>query len=97
MSGEGADTLPLSDWLLLRWWKVRDWLRRCPECGERGYGGKAPRWEDDKVAQMLGIAHFGCPCCGKGAVKERDAACDHTRCCKFHGTHSNPHKGCILR
>lgn len=42
--------------------------RRCPECGERGYGTAAPRWENDPVAQMLGIADRGCPCCGKGAT-----------------------------
>jgi hypothetical protein len=31
-----------------------------------------PRWEDDKIAAMLGVAHYGCPSCGFGAIKERD-------------------------
>lgn len=58
-------------WLRLRWWGF--WLRRCPECGERGYYPHKPRWADDRIARMLGVAHFGCPCCGKGAIAERDA------------------------
>lgn len=32
-----------------------------------------PFWRDDRVAQMLGVAEFGCPRCGRGAVEERDA------------------------
>ena len=94
---EYESRLSLSQRLQLRWWGARAWLRRCPECRVRGFGGNAPRWEDDKIAQMLGIATYGCPCCGEGAIEERDAACDHTRCCKIHGTHSNPHMGCMLR
>lgn len=43
-------------------------FRRCPKCGVRGYGTAAPRWEDDPVAKMLGIADKGCPCCGNGAA-----------------------------
>lgn len=35
--------------------------------------GWMPKWRDDKTAQMLGIAQFGCPVCGYGAIKERDA------------------------
>lgn len=27
-----------------------------------------PFWCDDKTAQMLGIAHKGCPRCGRGAT-----------------------------
>lgn len=27
-----------------------------------------PFWRDDEVAQMLGIARYGCPRCGRGAV-----------------------------
>jgi hypothetical protein len=33
----------------------------------------SPHWADDKVAKMLGIARFGCPKCGHGAVKEEQA------------------------
>lgn len=54
--------------LRLRWWAVLRWLRRCPECHQRPYSGDAPRWDADPVAQMLGIAHTGCPCCGKEAA-----------------------------
>lgn len=31
-----------------------------------------PFWCDDKVAQMLGVAQFGCRRCGRGAIAERD-------------------------
>jgi len=31
-----------------------------------------PFWADDKTAAMLGIAHLGCPRCGRGAIEERD-------------------------
>lgn len=31
-----------------------------------------PFWRDDKVAQMLGVAQYGCYRCGRGAVEERD-------------------------
>lgn len=31
-----------------------------------------PFWRDDQVAQMLGVAQFGCHRCGRGAVGERD-------------------------
>lgn len=33
--------------------------------------GIMPRWRDDGVAQMLGIAEYGCPLCGYGATEER--------------------------
>lgn len=33
-----------------------------------------PFWRDDKVAQMLGVAQYGCPRCGRGMVAERDRA-----------------------
>jgi hypothetical protein len=59
--------------LRLRWWAFLAWLRRCPECNLRGYSTASPRWADDKVAQMLGIAQYGCPECGKGAIEEWDA------------------------
>lgn len=59
-------------WWQVRWWQFIWWFRRCPECHRRGYGNVGPRWEDDKVAQMLGIAQYGCPRCGKGAIEERD-------------------------
>lgn len=42
----------------------RRWLRRRIHM---------PFWRDDKVAQMLGIAKYGCPRCGRGAIEERDA------------------------
>lgn len=42
----------------------RRWLRRRDHM---------PFWRDDKVAQMLGIAWYGCPRCGRGAVEQRDA------------------------
>lgn len=61
-------------WMRLRWWRIRAWFRRCPECRRRGYGTATPRWSDDPVAQMLGIAQYGCPRCGKGAIEERDRA-----------------------
>lgn len=31
-----------------------------------------PFWRDDKTAQMLGVARFGCPRCGRGMEAERD-------------------------
>lgn len=31
-----------------------------------------PFWRDDKVAQALDIAQYGCPRCGRGAVEERN-------------------------
>lgn len=66
--GPECDYLPLEDRVRLRWWKVQGWFRRCPECGQRGYSTVAPRWEDDKVAHMLGLInddHCRCRCCGK--------------------------------
>lgn len=69
---EYDERLTLGQRLQLRWWGIRAWFRRCPECRVRGYGGNAPRWEDDKIAQMLGVATYGCPCCGNGAIEERD-------------------------
>jgi hypothetical protein len=33
-----------------------------------------PFWSEDKVTQMLLIANFGCPRCGRNAIEERDAA-----------------------
>lgn len=71
--------LPLRLRLQLHWWHLRAWFGRCPECRQRGYLGNGPRWEDDKVAQMLGVAAYGCPCCGKGAVEERDAQKEEDR------------------
>lgn len=103
MSGEeiGQARLTLADVINLRWWATRAWFRRCPECGARGRGNSpAPRWEDDKIAQMLGVAAYGCPRCGQGSVEERDAVCEieHAdRCCRYHGHHVNPHRGCVLR
>ena len=41
----------------------RRWLRRRIHM---------PFWRDDKVAQMLGIAQYGCPRCGRGSIEERD-------------------------
>jgi hypothetical protein len=63
-----AEHLSFSERVRLRWWSLRAWLRRCPECGRRGYGTAAPRWTDDPVAKMLGVAHLGCPCCGNGVT-----------------------------
>lgn len=57
-------------WLLV-WWRIQEWFRRCPECRARGYSAIAPRWSEDKVAHMLGVAQYGCPSCGKGAIEER--------------------------
>jgi hypothetical protein len=59
--------LPLNDWLRLRWWGALAWLHRCPECRRRPYGRESwmPRWEDDKIAQALGIVQGRCPDCGK--------------------------------
>lgn len=65
--------LTFGQWLFFHWTHFRAWLHRCPECRQRGYLGIGPRWEDDSVAKMLGVATFGCPTCGKGAVEERDA------------------------
>lgn len=36
-----------------------------------------PFWRDDPVAKMLGVAAYGCPRCGRGAIEERDAAAAH--------------------
>ena len=33
-----------------------------------------PFWREDKTAQMLGVAQYGCRHCGRGAVAERDLA-----------------------
>lgn len=70
MNEHDAETdarLSARDWLLLRWWGFRAWLRRCPECGQRGYSTASPRWENDRVAHMLGIVTPDrCRCCGKG-------------------------------
>ncbi|HJR88964.1 MAG TPA: hypothetical protein VJ782_02260 [Aeromicrobium sp.] len=30
-----------------------------------------PFWSDDKTAQLLGVAHFGCPRCGRCAIRDR--------------------------
>lgn len=38
------------------------WLRR---------RNRQPFWRDDKVAQMLGVAWYGCGRCGRGAITER--------------------------
>ena len=27
----------------------------------------------------------------------RSEPCDHSHCCWYHGTHTTPHKGCVLR
>lgn len=70
MSAWEVDRLTTRDRLWLRWFTFRCWLRRCPECGERGWYPNSPRWEDDKTAQMLGIADKGCPACGKEATHE---------------------------
>ena len=50
----GVDGIPM--WL--RWWQFKAWFHRCPECGhrpDRHYDSGAPRWENDKIARMLGI------------------------------------------
>lgn len=36
----------------------------------RRYG--QPFWRADKTAALLGVGQFGCPRCGRGAIKERD-------------------------
>lgn len=69
---EYDERLTLGQRIELCWFRIRAWLHRCPECRKRGHLGIAPRWEDDPVAQMLGVAHYGCPCCGDGAIEERD-------------------------
>jgi hypothetical protein len=74
------DTLPLADRIRIRWWTFRDWLRRCPECEQHGWSPLSPRWADDKVAQMLGVARYGCPECGKGAIEERDRRTTPVEC-----------------
>jgi hypothetical protein len=51
------------------------WLFRCPECHtrpDRHRWSKAPRWDHDKVAAMLGIVEGRCPRCG--AELERGAS-----------------------
>lgn len=50
----------------VRWYHVWRWLHRCPDCGQHGWDPQTPRWEDDKVAQMLGLLHSDrCRACGK--------------------------------
>lgn len=34
--------------------------------------GWMPKWRDDRVAKMLGVAAYGCPLCGYGATKEKE-------------------------
>jgi hypothetical protein len=63
-----SERLTFNDRMRLRIAKEFNRHRRCPECGVKGYGTAAPRWADDPVAKMLGVAHLGCPCCGKGAT-----------------------------
>jgi hypothetical protein len=31
-----------------------------------------PFWREDKTAALLGVAQYGCPRCGRGAIEERD-------------------------
>lgn len=64
-------------WISLKWWKFKSLFFRCPECGhwpdqthdqaKQGY-----RWENDKVAHMLGIGMYGCRRCGEGSIEARD-------------------------
>jgi hypothetical protein len=66
----------MSEPLWLLWWRFKAWFHRCPECGHRPDGhhsSGAPRWEDDRIARMLGIGQYGCRLCGHGAIAERDA------------------------
>lgn len=45
----------------------------CPiRCRWRRWRIHQPFWRDDNVAKMLGVAQYGCPRCGRGAIKERD-------------------------
>jgi hypothetical protein len=75
MGGHGAESdVGWRDRVWLRWWAFKCWFYRCPECGHRPdrHYGLGPRWEDDKIARMLGVGQYGCRRCGAGAVKERD-------------------------
>lgn len=63
-----SERLSFNDRIRLRIANEFNRYRRCPECGERGYGTAAPPWADDPVAHMLGVAHKGCHRCGKGAT-----------------------------
>jgi hypothetical protein len=70
------DRMPVGDLARLRWWRFLDHFHRCSECGhwpDAHRDGIAPRWENDKVAHMLGIARYGCRRCGHGAIEERDS------------------------
>jgi hypothetical protein len=60
----------------MRWWKFKALFKRCPECHHwpDTHDDKYSRWEDDRVAQMLGSAKYGCPRCGNGCTEEREAA-----------------------
>lgn len=72
-----SDALPFGERLMLHWWHFKAWFHRCPECGHRPdehHDSTGPRWEDDKVAAMLGIGQYGCRRCGHGAIEGRDAA-----------------------
>lgn len=73
---EDIEALPLRDRIWLRWRKFKAWFHRCPECGTRpdDHYDAGPRWEDDKIALMLGIGQYGCRRCGHGAIEERDRA-----------------------
>ena len=57
----------------MRWWKFKSYFRRCPECKNwpDQHDNDMPRWENDKIAKMLGSAKFGCPRCGHGSTEER--------------------------
>lgn len=33
-----------------------------------------PFWRDDRTAQMLGVAHVGCPRCGRGSTQGAEAS-----------------------
>jgi predicted RNA-binding Zn-ribbon protein involved in translation (DUF1610 family) len=76
LGGENDVRLSFNDRIRLRIWQEFARYHRCPECGHRPdlhHNSGAPRWEHDRVAQMLGVAQFGCRRCGNGAITERDA------------------------
>lgn len=60
------------EWLASRLVGLLRHLHRCPECGVRPdphWRSMAPRWDEDRVAAMLGVGHKGCRRCGNGAVR----------------------------
>ena len=61
------DRLTFSEWCYIHRGRLWNRLFRCPACGRRPRRDPVvPRWDEDKVARMLGLSVEGhCGDCGK--------------------------------